>query len=157
MKAFGELKDQWEKLTTYFTRVSTLINIALAKPEEMFREKAILALDKRQKGKKLTSVTKKHLAKPAEEAIHVSLVINQMSSMYVALSSGHLLPMLSNLGKGLHLKPEIERDAKEIAKLQALILERANEADEFVSGQVQAFEVLGFMKDLSITAEEKEN
>ena len=55
------------------------------------------------------------------------------------------------------MKPEIERDAKEIAKLQALILERANEADEFVSGQVQAFEVLGFMKDLSITAEEKEN
>ena len=157
MKAFGELKDQWEKLTTFFTRVSTLINIALAKPEEMFREKAILALDKRQKGKKLTSVTKKHLVRPAEEAIHVSLVINQMSSMYVALSSGHLLPMLSNLGKGLHLKPEIERDAKEIAKLQALILERANKADGFVSGQVQAFEVLGFMKDLSITVEEKEN
>ena len=148
LKAFGELKEQWEKLTVFFTRISTLIAIALGKPEELFRKKAILSLEKRMAGKKLTKIFKNSLAKPAEEAIHVSMVVNKMSSLYVSLSNGHLLPMLSNLGKGLHLKPEIESDALQIQKLQELILQKADEATEFVNVEVRSFEDSGIMEKL---------
>ena len=55
--------------------------------------------------------------------------------------------MLSNLGKGLHLKPEIKRDSEEIAKLHGIIMEKANEAVGFVNGQIQAFESHGYFKD----------
>ena len=147
LKSFGELKEQWEKLTVIFTRIATLIEIALGKPEQLFRKKAVLALEKRMAGRKLTQITKNSLARPAEEAIHVSMVVNKMSSLYVSLSSGHLLPMLSNLGKGLQLKPEIERDALQIQKLQELILQKADEATVFVDSEVKSFEIHDFWKN----------
>ena len=157
LKSFGELKEQWEKLTVIFTRIATLIEIALGKPDQLFRKKAVLALEERiMTGRKLTQITKNSLARPAEKAIHVSMVVNKMSSLYVSLSSGHLLPMLSNLGKGLHLKPEIESDALQIQKLQELILLKADEATVFVDSEVKSFENSGFMEKLDSLEIEQE-
>jgi hypothetical protein len=71
LKAFGQLKEQWTKLLSFFLAMTNLINTSLGPPLKSFAEHAEQARDDQQNGYTPSDFSKELIYQPAKEAVKV--------------------------------------------------------------------------------------
>lgn len=139
LKAFADLKRQWVNILIYFKEISQLIKISMNEPLTQFMEQSEKLYLKKSEDptKKITNLQKKRLSAPAVLALKSAFQVYANAQLYVQMSQKYFMPLLAQLGQFIALDPTSDED--KIKAEQLALVDKAQEAENFVQSQVNDF------------------
>ena len=153
IRALGELREQWDKLVSFFQMMSSIIKCCLNTSLKGFLEYAATSQTHSLKGYPITSLKKDMIYQQAFQANKIAHVVNMIATSYVEVSTKHLTHRIAGLGGMMGLNPE--KDAHEIElkrqellngcqdaqeDIRNLVKKRKNAFDRQVTSRIQAIE-----------------
>ena len=87
--------------------------------------------------KKITNLQKKRLSAPAVLALKSAFQVYANAQLYVQMSQKYFMPLLAQLGQFIALDPTSDED--KIKAEQLALVDKAQEAENFVQSQVNDF------------------
>ena len=115
----GSLKEQWAKISLFFSKMALLIKLA-SKQTTKFLDTARIAANT-PKGKALGVITKNQIYKCASESVTISYVVNKLATGYVEISENHLMGPVSMLPGLMALDREADKGKIEGKKNEILV------------------------------------
>ena len=153
IKALGELREQWDKLVSFFQMMSNIIKCCLNTSLKGFLEYARTSQTHSLKGYPITSLKKDMIYHQTFQANKIAHVVNMIATSYVEVSSRHLTHRIAGLGGMLGLDPEkdahkIEMERQKLlngceeaqADIRNLVKKRKNDFDRQVTSRIQTIE-----------------
>ena len=128
IRALGELREQWDKLVSFFQMMSNIIKCCLNTSLKGFLQYAETSQAHSLKGYPISSLKKDMIYQQTFQANKIAHVVNMIATSYVEVSSRHLTHRIAGLGGMLGLDPE--KDAHEIELKRQELLDGCQEAQE---------------------------
>lgn len=112
IQQLAKLRTQWSNLLLFFTDISNKIKFGMHPQMLKFvKHSEIIKVDK-EAGMAITKAAIDQIYKPCIEAVKIGYLVHNLSSVYVEISTNHIMPMVSSLSENLALDPDDKRAIK---------------------------------------------
>ena len=142
LKELAKLQEHWGKILAFFQDLANILHHKVGENFVEFDAKANSALETRNGGRQVSRLKKRHLTRPAVEALKWTMLVHGSAFFYAETSKKHFLPLLENLGNLLAL--DAETDKCKMKEFQKELSTKAEQATSYIGERSeQLLEELG--------------